>query len=49
MVFTFQKTATNHVRLNVTNWMMMGALTGSSDTGSEMEQVGNGMNGRRRS
>ena len=47
--FKFQKAATNHVRLNVSNWMMMGALTGRSETGSETEQVGSGMNGRRRS
>jgi hypothetical protein len=37
------------VRLNVSNWMMMGALNGRSETGSETEQVGSGMNGRRRS
>jgi hypothetical protein len=47
--FKFQKAARNHVRLNVSNWMMMGALTGRSETGSETEQVGSGMNGRRRS
>jgi hypothetical protein len=29
--------------------MMMGALNGRSETGSETEQVGSGMNGRRRS
>ena len=45
----FQKAARNHVRLNVSNWMMMGALNGRSETGSETEQVGSGMNGRRRS
>jgi len=28
---------------------MMGALTGRSETGSETEQVGSGMNGRWRS
>jgi hypothetical protein len=47
--FKFQKAAKNHVRLNVSNWMMRGALTGRSETGSETEQVGSGMNGRRRS
>ena len=47
--FKFQKAARNQVRLNVSNWMMMGALTGRSETGSETEQVGSGMNGRRRS
>jgi hypothetical protein len=30
-------------------WMMIGALNGHSETGSETEQVGSGMNGRRRS
>jgi hypothetical protein len=44
--FKFQKAARNHVRLNVSNWMMVGALTGRSETGSETEQVGSGMNGR---
>jgi hypothetical protein len=39
----------NHVRLNVSKWMMMGALNGRSETGSKTEQVGSGMNGRRRS
>jgi hypothetical protein len=39
----------NRVRLNVSNWMMMGALNGRSETGSETEQVGSGINGRRRS
>jgi hypothetical protein len=47
--FKFQKAVRNRVRLNVSNWMMMGALTGRSETGSETEQVGSGMNGRRRS
>ena len=47
--FKFQKAAPNHVRLNVSNWMMMGALTGRSETGSETKQVGSGMNGRWRS
>jgi hypothetical protein len=47
--FMFQKAVRYHVRLNVSNWMMMGALNGRSETGSETEQVGSGMNGRRRS
>jgi hypothetical protein len=47
--FKFQKAARNHVHLNVSNWMMIGALAGRFETGSETEQVGSGMNGRRRS
>ena len=47
--FKFQKAARNHVSLNVSNWVMIGALNGRSETGSETEQVGSGMNGRRRS
>jgi hypothetical protein len=47
--FQVSESRQNHVRLNVSNWMMMGALTGRSETGSETEQVGSGMNGRRRS
>jgi hypothetical protein len=39
----------NRVRLNVSKWMILGALNGRSETVSETEQVGSGMNGRRRS
>jgi hypothetical protein len=47
--FQVSESRQNRVRLNVSNWMMMGALNGRSETGSETEQVGSGMNGRRRS
>jgi hypothetical protein len=47
--FKFQKAAKNHVRLNVSNWLVMDALTGRSETDSETKQVGSGINGRRRS
>jgi hypothetical protein len=47
--FQVSESRQNRVRLNVSKWMMMGALNGRSETGSEMEQVGSGMNGRRRS
>ena len=51
--FTLQKAATDSVRLNVSR-IVRGcadhkALNGRSETGSETEQVGSGMNGRRRS
>jgi hypothetical protein len=45
--FQVSESRQNHVRLNVSNWMKMDALTGRSETGSETEQVGSGMNGRR--
>jgi hypothetical protein len=47
--FQVAESRQNPVQLNVSNWMMMGALNGRSETGSETEQVGSGMNGRRRS
>jgi len=47
--FQVSESRQNRVWLNVSNWMMMGALNGCSETGSETEQVGSGMNGRRRS
>jgi hypothetical protein len=47
--FQVSESRQNRVRLNVSNWMMMGALNGRSETGSETEQVGSGMNERRRS
>jgi hypothetical protein len=47
--FQVSESRQNHVRLNVSNCMMMGALNGRSETGSETEQVGSGMNGRQRS
>jgi hypothetical protein len=46
--FQVSESRQNRVRLNVSNWMTMGALNGRSETGSETEQVGSGMNGRRR-
>jgi hypothetical protein len=47
--FQVSESRQDRVRLNVSNWMMMGALNGRSETGSETEQVGSSMNGRRRS
>ena len=51
--FPFQKAATNSVRLNVSKFVRgcadHKALNGRSETGSETEQVGSGMNERRRS
>jgi hypothetical protein len=47
--FQVSESLQNRVRLNVSNWMMMGELNGRSETGSETEQVGSGINGRRRS
>jgi len=47
--FQISESRQNSVRLNVSNWMMRGALNERSETGSETEQVGSGMNGRRRS
>jgi hypothetical protein len=46
--FQVSESRQNRVRLNVSNWMMMDALNGRSEIGSGMEQVGSGMNGRRR-
>jgi hypothetical protein len=46
--FQVSESRQNRVWLNVSNWMM-GALNGRSETGSETEQVGSGMNGRRQS
>ena len=49
--FQFQKAARNHVRLNVSklsHWCANDeALNERSETGSETEQVGSGINGRR--
>ena len=51
--FPFQKAATDFVRLNVSKCVLGcaddKALNGRSETGSETEQVGSGVNGRRRS
>jgi hypothetical protein len=47
--FRVSESRQNRVRLNVSNWMVLGALNGRSETGSETERVGSGMNGRRRS
>ena len=40
--------STEHLKL-IRPWANYQALTGRSETGSETEQVGSGMNGRRRS
>jgi hypothetical protein len=47
--FRVSESRQNRVRLNVSNWMVLGGLNGRSETGSETERVGSGMNGRRRS
>ena len=47
--FQVSESRPNQVRLNATKWMILGALNGRSETGSETKQVGSGMNGRRRS
>ncbi len=47
--FQVSESRQNRVRLNESNRMMMVALKGRSETGSETEQVGSGLNGRRRS
>jgi hypothetical protein len=47
--FHVSESLQNRVRLNVSNWMMIGALNGRSETGSETEQVGSRINGRWRS